>query len=224
MRSCFIRFSRIIAAMWAVQVTAVAQGVAPRAERVAYPPGYPAADRMEAVDPDKKLSPGDQVTLEIVEDRDGGLPRVITATGDLDVPPLGRVHVAGKTTGEASADIKRRLEVDYYYKATVRLSIDRVSPTMVKSGTVYLAGEVRSVGPVELIAGESLKLSEAILKSGGFGAWADDRKVQVTRKAGGATKPIVVDVKEVIQKGRVEKDLILQDGDRVYVPQAFFKK
>lgn len=224
MRSCFTRFPGFVAALCAAQVTAAAQqGVAPRPER-AYPPGYPAPDRMEAVDPDKKLSPGDQVTLEIMEDRDGGLPRVITATGDLDVPPLGRVHVAGRTTGEAMADIKRRLEVDYYYKATVKLSIDRVSPTMVKSGTVYLAGEVRAVGPIELIAGESLKLSEAILKSGGFGAWADDRKVQVTRKVGGATKTFAVDVKEVIQKGRVEKDMVLQDGDRVYVPQAFFKK
>ncbi len=177
---------------------------------------------MEAVDPDKKLSPGDQVTLEIVEDRDGGLPRVVTATGELEVYPLGRVHVAGKTTNEASSDIKRKLEVDYYYKATVKLSIDRVSPTIVTSGTVYLAGEVRAVGPVEMISGTPLKLSEAILKAGGFGAWADDRKVQVVRRSGGA--PQVVDVKEILQKGRVEKDITLQDGDRVYVPQAFFKK
>src|SRR5581483_11090361 len=47
-------------------------------------------ERMSIVDPDKKLSAGDQVTVEIVEDREGGLPRVVTATGELDVPPLGR--------------------------------------------------------------------------------------------------------------------------------------
>ncbi len=226
MRGYLTHLTGFMAALLAAQGMLTAQ--APRAEAVSprggsYPPAYP-AERMEAVDPDKKLSPGDQVTLEIVEDRDGALPRVITATGDLDVPPLGRVHVVGKTTREATADIKHRLEVDYYYKATVNLSIDRVSPTMVRSGIVYLAGEVRVVGPVELIANESLKLSEAILKSGGFGAWADDRKVQVTRKTAGGVKTFVVDVKDVIHKGRVEKDLVLQDGDRVYVPQAFFKK
>lgn len=226
MPDCRPRFLLWVAVLCAAEVTAAAQGVIPRAAPVGRSgyaqPGYPPGERMEAVDPDKKLSPGDQVTLEIVEDRDGGLPRVVTATGELEVYPLGRVHVAGKTTNEASSDIKRKLEVDYYYKATVKLSIDRVSPTIVTSGTVYLAGEVRAVGPVEMISGTPLKLSEAILKAGGFGAWADDRKVQVVRRSGGA--PQVVDVKEILQKGRVEKDITLQDGDRVYVPQAFFKK
>lgn len=227
MPSCLSRSLWLAVAFCAAEVTAAAQAV-PRAVPVpgrpgAYvQPGYPAGERMEAVDPDKRLSPGDQVTLEIIEDKDGGLPKVVTATGELDVPPLGRVNVAGKTTREAESDLKRRLEADYYYKATVKLSIDRVSPTIVTSGIVYLAGEVRAVGPVEMISGTPLKLSEAILKAGGFGPWADDRKVQVTRRSGGS--PQVVDVKEILQKGRVEKDITLQDGDRVFVPQAFFKK
>jgi protein involved in polysaccharide export with SLBB domain len=176
---------------------------------------------MEAVDPDKKLSPGDQVTYEIVEDKDGGIPRVVSATGELDVPPLGRVNVSGKTTREAEHDLKRRLEADYYYQATVKLSIDRVSPTIVKSGTILLSGEVRTVGALEMVAGVPLKLSEAILSAGGFGPWADDRKVQVTRRDG---RKQIVDVKDIIKNGNLAKDITLQDGDRVYVPQAFFKK
>jgi protein involved in polysaccharide export with SLBB domain len=227
MPDCLFRSLSLVAALCAAEVTAAAQAI-PRAVPVPgrpgmyAQPGYPAGERMEAVDPDKKLSPGDQVTYEIVEDKDGGIPRVVSATGELDVPPLGRVKVAGKTTREAEYDLKRRLEVDYYYKATVNLSIDRVSPTIVTSGTVYLAGEVRAVGPVEMISGTPLKLSEAILKAGGFGPWAEERKVQVTRRGGGA--PQVIDVKEILQKGRIEKDINLQDGDRVYVPQSFFKK
>jgi len=46
-------------------------------------------ERMAVVDPDKKLSAGDQVTVEIVEDREGGLPRIVTATGELDVRRWG---------------------------------------------------------------------------------------------------------------------------------------
>ncbi len=213
-------------ALCAAEVTAAAQ-VIPRAVPVPGRPGmytqpaYPAGERMEAVDPDKKLSPGDQVTYEIVEDKDGGIPRIVSATGELEVPPLGRVNVAGKTTREAESDLKRRLEGDYYYKATVKLSIDRVSPTIVKSGQIYLSGEVRTVGAMEMVAGVPLKLSEAILNAGGFGPWADDRKVQVTRRNGGKQ---VIDVKDIIKNGNLDKDVTLQDGDRVYVPQAFFKK
>jgi protein involved in polysaccharide export with SLBB domain len=214
-------------ALVAAEFTAAAQ-VAPRAIPVPgrpgvyqQPGGFPSGDRMEAVDPDKKLSPGDQVTYEIVEDKDGGIPRVISATGELDIPPLGRVNVAGKTTREAEADLKRRLEVDYYYKATVNLSIDRVSPTIVNSGQIYLSGEVRAVGPLELVSGVPLKVSEAILSAGGFGPWAEERKVQVTRRNG---TRLIIDVKDIIKNGKLEKDITLQDGDRVHVPQAFFKK
>ena len=91
-------------------------------------------ERMAVVDPDKKLSAGDQVTVEIVEDREGGLPRIVTATGELDVPPLGRVRVAGHTATEAAGEIKQALERDYYYHATVKLAIDRISPMAVRSG------------------------------------------------------------------------------------------
>jgi len=119
---------------------------------------------MQVVDPDKKLSAGDMVTLEIVEDKEGGLPRVVSAPGAIEVPPLGRVQVAGKTTTEASADIKRRLEADYYYHATVKLNIDRI-----QSGGAAKAGRngFRSgagAGPQEMLVGEPLTLSIAIQK------------------------------------------------------------
>jgi polysaccharide export outer membrane protein len=178
---------------------------------------------MAVVDPDKKLSAGDQVTVEIVEDKEGGLPRVITATGDLDVFPLGRVHVGGKTTSEASVDIKRKLEADYYFHATVRISIDAVSKSFVRAGTVHLSGEVRVLGPQEMNAAEPLTLSNAILKAGGFGEWGNERKVQVTRSVGGTSHTEVYDVKRILEKGDINADPVLHDGDRIFVPKLLIK-
>src|SRR5271154_4897462 len=110
----FLRFASVAAALLAVSAIGKAQGVAPQRTyspqgypQTTYPQGIPATglvppgattmERMSVVDPDKKLSAGDQVTVEIVEDREGGLQRMVTATGELDVPPLGRVRVAGRT-------------------------------------------------------------------------------------------------------------------------------
>ena len=188
----------------------------------AQPGGY--GERMAVVDPDKKLSAGDQVTVEIVEDNEGGLPRVVTATGDLDVFPLGRVHVGGKTTVEASAEIKRKLEADYYYHATVRLSIDAVAKNEVSAGNVNLSGEIRMLGPQRMIAGEPLTLSNAILKAGGFTEWALPEKVQVTRIVGGQPQKSVYNVKHIIETGDINSDPVLQDGDRIFVPKTWFRK
>jgi protein involved in polysaccharide export with SLBB domain len=214
----------------AVRVTVLGQTNIPRAEPMrpgglGVQPGgyYPPSDRLEVVDPDKRLAAGDEVTFEIEQDRDGAVSKVVTATGEIEVYPAGRVKVAGKTTAEAAAEIKRVLEKDYYYHATVRLSLDRASRTVVKAGQILLSGEVRGPGPLDLVSGERLSVSQAILKSGGFREFADDRRVQVTRIEGGSTKKIIVDVKEILRTGNLEKDIPLQDGDRVYVPRVFGK-
>ena len=188
--------------------------------RPAVPLNYPPQERMSVVDPDKKLSAGELVTVEIVEDREGGLARVVTATGELDVPPLGRVRVAGKSAADAAVSIKQLLEKDYYYTATVRLSIDQVSRTAVQQGSVQLSGFVRGVGQITLIAGEPLTVTAAILKAGGIGEWGNPRKVQVTRqKKDGTIETFVVDFKKITETGDVRADLILQDGDRIHVPK-----
>ena len=101
--------------------------------------------RTVLVDPNKRLGVGDQVASEIIEDREGPTSRIITATGDLEVPPLDRVHVAGKTTTEAAAENKRLLEADYYYHATVKLSIDRVN-VAAALGKIQISGEVGAPG------------------------------------------------------------------------------
>jgi polysaccharide export outer membrane protein len=181
-------------------------------------------DRMQVVDPDKKLAAGDQVTIEIVEDRDGGFPRAVTATGELDVPPLGRVRVSGKTASEAAAEIKTLLERDYYYHATVHLAIDRVSPVAVRTGEVYLSGEIRAGGPLEIISGETLTLSNAILRAGGIGEWGNADKVQITRlKKDGTVDKMTVSFKKIIKSGDAKQDPVLQDGDRIFVPKIFFR-
>lgn len=178
---------------------------------------------MQVVDPDKKLSTGDMVTVEIVEDREGGFPKVVTAAGEIDVPPVGRIQVAGKTTTQASADIKRRLEAEYYHRATVKLNIDRVSPIQVRAGTVTLSGQVRLVGPQEMIAGEPLRLSSAILKAGSFTEWANPKRVKLTRQVNGVAESKEFNVKEIIEKGDEKADPVLQDGDRIWVPKTIMR-
>ena len=178
--------------------------------------------RAVLIDPNKRLGVGDQVAIEIVEDREGPTSRLITATGDLEVPPLDRVHVAGKTTAEAASEIKRLLEADYYYHATVKLSIDRVN-VAAALGKIQISGEVGVPGVLDFNLADPLTLNEAILKAGNFKDFADPKKVRVTRVKGGSKQEFVVDIKAVQRDGAADKDIMLEDGDRVYVPKAFIR-
>lgn len=187
---------------------------------------YSAMDRAgmtsRPINPNQRLNVGDVVSFEIVEDREKPAALMVTPTGDIDVYPLGRVRVAGKTTGEAEADIKRELEKDYYYTATVNLSIDRVNPSAALS-KVQVSGEVAAQGNVEWPSGEPFHLSEAIQRAGGFGKWAKPEQVVLYRQTGGGTSKSTHNVKRILKEGLVSEDPLLRDGDRIVVEKTWFK-
>jgi len=195
-----------------------------------------AATNGAAVLDDKyKLTIGDRLSFKILEDEEEPKPLFVTDSGDLEVPYIGRVPAVNKTCRQLAADIKTELEKDYYYQATVIIAVD----LMTKShGRVYLEGQVRLPGPVELPNDEVLTLSKAILRAGGFTDYAKRDKVQVTRmdvtdkdaagkkaagKDGKKTKTMTVDVGKIFDKGKIETDLALEPGDLIIVPDRLIR-
>ena len=170
---------------------------------------------MEVLDDKKKLGTNDFVSFRVVEDRDNDSQRLrVNDSGELEVPYVGLVPAQGKTCKELAFNIKSALEKEYYYHATVILAVDRVSEK--SRGRIYVYGSVKSQGPQEVPPDESYTVSKAVIRAGGFGDFANKRKVKVTRKDG---KDFTVDLKRVIEEGHTEEDVVLQPDDQIYVPQ-----
>ncbi len=170
---------------------------------------------MAVLDDKKKLGPNDFVSFRVVEDRDNDSQRLrINDNGELEVPYVGLVSAEGRTCKELAYTIKSLLEREYYYHATVILAVDRVSEK--SRGRIYVYGSVKAQGPQEIPPDESYTVSKAIIRAGGFGDFANKRKVKVTRKNG---KEFNVDLKRVIEEGHTEEDVVLVPDDQIYVPQ-----
>jgi polysaccharide export outer membrane protein len=170
---------------------------------------------MEVLDDKKKLGANDFVSFRVVEDRDNDSQRLrVNDSGELEVPYIGLVPAQGKTCKELAFNIKSALEKEYYYHATVILAVDRVSDK--SRGRIYVYGSVKSQGPQEVPPDESYTVSKAVIRAGGFGDFANKRRVKVTRKDG---KDFTVDLKRVIEEGHTEEDVVLQPDDQIYVPQ-----
>ncbi len=170
---------------------------------------------MAVLDDKKKLGPNDFVSFRVVEDRDNDSQRLrINDNGELEVPYVGLVSAEGRTCKELAYTIKSLLEKEYYYHATVILAVDRVSEK--SRGRIYVYGSVKVQGPQEIPPDESYTVSKAIIRAGGFGDFANKRKVKVTRKNG---KEFNVDLKRVIEEGHTEEDMVLVPDDQIYVPQ-----
>jgi protein involved in polysaccharide export with SLBB domain len=170
---------------------------------------------MAALDDKKRLGSNDYVSLRVVEDRDNEFQRLrVNDNGELEVPYIGLVPAAGKSCKELAYSVKAALEREYYFHATVIIALDHVSEK--SRGKVYVYGSVKGQGPQEIPADESYTVSKAIIRAGGFGDFANKRKVKVTRKGG---HDFVVDLKRVIEEGHSEEDLVVQPDDQIYVPQ-----
>lgn len=170
---------------------------------------------MSVLDDKKRLGANDYVSFRVVEDRDNDSQRLrVNDNGELEVPYVGLVPAQGRTCKELAYSIKSLLEKEYYYHATVILAVDRVSEK--SRGRIYVYGSVRAQGPQEIPPDESYTVSKAVIRAGGFGDFANKRKVKVTRKTG---KDYTIDLKRVIEEGHTEEDLTLQPDDQIYVPQ-----
>jgi len=161
------------------------------------------------------LQPGDIISFRILEDRDPPVQLKVAASRELEVPYIGRYTVAGKTCKLLASELKPLLEKDYYYQATVIVGLDSVNPVR---GSVFVWGQVNKQGPVDLLFDQQLTVSKAILKAGGFSDFADKKNVKVMR-AGATNAPVVVNIEDVLQNGRSEKDVVLNPDDSVMVPQ-----
>jgi protein involved in polysaccharide export with SLBB domain len=185
--------------------------------------GVDVAATMATLDDKYHLAIGDRISLRIEEDEEDPKVLPVTDSGDLEVPYIGRFHAENKTCKQLARELKQALEKDYYYQATVILAVD----SMTKSrGKVYLVGPVRVPGAQDIPSDEVLTLSKAIMRAGGFSDFADRRNVKVTRKAGPGeadNKTFVVDVALILDKGKIDRDLPLEPGDLVVIPERLIR-
>src|ERR1700712_115215 len=131
---------------------------------------------MNVLDDRTRLGSNDFVSFRVVEDRDNESQRLrVNDNGQLEVPYVGLVQAAGKTSKELAYNVKTALEKEYYYHATVIIAVDHVSEK--SRGKVYVYGSVKGQGPQEIPPDETYTVSKAVIRAGGFGDFANKRKV-----------------------------------------------
>ena len=185
---------------------------APVAETPALPQVIPGAGG-KTIPRDTKLSAGDEITVNILEDRDPPLRTAVTDTGEVELNGLGRVYIAGRTTMEAQSVIEAYLKQRYYHRATVDVGITRKAVGAgVRPDKAVVAGKVGRPGPQYFNGANPLKLSEAVIVAG-TSIYSNLSKVRLTR-GGQSTE---YDVNAII-KGDTERDVVLKDGDQIFVP------
>lgn len=177
---------------------------------------------MEVLDDHRKLLIGDRLSYRVLEEQMAPVAIMVADSGEAEIPLIGRVPAQGKTCRELALAIKHELEKDYFYHATVIIGLDSASAK--SRGRIFLMGQVKSQGAMEIPATGSFTLSKAILQAGGFGDFANQKKVKVLRTPADqkTAQTFIVDVAAIL-KGNMENDIVLQPDDVVIVPEVAVK-
>lgn len=135
---------------------------------------------------------------------DGKLPLSLPEVGIVDALP-----VSGLTMQRAEDSLTVAM-LRYYKQVRVRLAL-----TGMRSGIVFLAGEVMNPGayaasPVE-------RVSQVIARADGFAPLGSRSRVQLIR-ANGST--VLVDIAAFEEAGSLDANPFVQSGDLIYVPRV----
>ncbi|MEM9541832.1 MAG: SLBB domain-containing protein [Cyanobacteria bacterium P01_E01_bin.42] len=163
------------------------------------------------------LGAGDRVQMTIfnVEEYNGEYPVLIDGT--LNLPAIGTVLVQYLTLEEASKKISQR-----YRSLLVRplVTLGLISPRPVR---LAIAGEVNRPGSYTVNPTEGTgfpSVTEAIDLAEGITLSANVRQVEIRRTYQGIEEFYTIDLWGLIQQGELSQDVVLRDGDRLFVPTA----
>jgi polysaccharide export outer membrane protein len=85
---------------------------------------------------------------------------------------------------------------------------------------VKVVGSVKNPGVITYR--ESITALDAILAVGEFDEFANEKEVVIVRSDGDDKEEITVNMKEVLKKGRLEENVVLEPGDMIIVKESLF--
>jgi polysaccharide export outer membrane protein len=163
----------------------------------------------------------DRIRVSIFGEDDLGTDARVDAFGNINLPLVGDVHVAGLSVDDAQKLIERSYrDGQYLRKPQATISIAEYAPR-----EVSIQGQVKEPGRFLLPTESTYSVVELVTKAGGFTDIAKGSDVTITHFTPDGKKTVrKVDVQSIIQgknnnRGQ-DSTLMLEPGDIVYVPES----
>lgn len=164
------------------------------------------------------IMPGDQLEITLYEK----LPvsqekrqelKLVDDNGEVLIYPLGRLQLAGSTLAEARSGIEKKMD-EYIVTPFCEVAV-------VKSAyepRVYVFGEAMKPGVFPVSASSGERLLDMISLAGGTTPRAYQTSIKIVRLYGDSIGVMSVNLDDVLKRGHMEHNLLMQDQDVIYIP------
>lgn len=164
------------------------------------------------------LSANDQVAVEVFGEDDLRTNGRLNAEGNLSLPLLGSVHLAGLNLTQATSRVTELYARDYLVNPKVNVSLISYAK---RRFTVL--GQVNRPGSFEMPEGSpgGIDLLEAVAMAGGYTRIAAPERITVRRHGSKGDEVLKVDGKR-LAKGAENKNFMVLPGDTITVGESIF--
>lgn len=204
----------MLRAMLLIAFGLLAAAFAPPAA-LAQPAGYAAfpAGAAAQADNDYRIRPLDKISIVVFQVRELTLERLqVDSSGQLGLPLVGSVNVAGRTALDVQGEIASRLRQSYLRNPQVTVIVAERAPRR-----VTVQGAVMEAGVFEMRGGQT-SLAEAVSLARGLSRTADPTRVAIVRTINGQPHAAIFDL-DAINTGRAQNPQVLPD-DTIYVADS----
>lgn len=168
-----------------------------------------AAPATATVPPDYILNPGDVIAISLTGSMEGSVDREIDTDGNIFLPKVGSIHVAGVRYGDLRERISSAIGRQYRgYDVTVAIN-------KLRGVRVYVTGFAQHPGAFTV---NSLStIANAVFQAGGPSSGGSFRSVKLYRHG---QEVADFDLYELMRAGNRVHDAVLQNEDVLFIPPA----
>ncbi|WP_414663035.1 polysaccharide biosynthesis/export family protein [Horticoccus sp. 23ND18S-11] len=175
--------------------------------------------RSEATVGDYRIAPRDQLQFQVFDEEASLLVQRVSSAGEISVPLLGAVKVAGLTLRESESLMEKRYrEGGFYLKPQVILSFQAYAPR-----SISVLGQVNNPNQIDFaVERGTIGIVTAITRAGGFTRVARTDAVRVMRTVDGRETSFTINVASYLDDKTKDQEFRLLPDDIVFVPERVF--
>lgn len=168
------------------------------------------------------LKPGDTLNISVLQDPKLDRSVIIDPNGQIAFPLAGHITADGLTPQKLEKILKARLQRNYKEgDLDVTVAVANVArpdiPEEDLKPKIFVTGEILRPGPYNVR--QATTLVQAIALAGGLGPYAAKSRIQVHRGSGAQETIFLFDYKAYQAGIEPEKNIPLQAGDVIIVPE-----
>lgn len=168
--------------------------------------------------PDYRIRKGDRLSIKFLYQPElSDAAMIVRPDGKISLPMIDELKVEGLTTKELKTTLEKAYREILLDPEIVVNVVEFMAPR------VFVSGQVVKPGSYDLRAGQTL--FQVVALAGGFTREAHRKQILHARPINERElKVVVIDITKLLKPGDKKFDLVLQDGDYVFIPESRMSK